>query len=149
MNHENISSYQRIERGKRIKAARKHANLTQKQLADKLGLATGTIQQYELGKREPSLDTIEQIASVLHISPFEIVTGGDGNTLMWAMQITDKEHRERLLNAFDKLNLVGKAVASSRIEELTEIPRYRREEALEPGTPGTDTPREETPTEDA
>lgn len=39
--------------GQRIKAARKKAGMTQKEIAEKAGTATGTIQQYELGKRQP------------------------------------------------------------------------------------------------
>lgn len=146
MDRENIDLYQRIGRGKRIKLARKRANLTQKQLADKLGLATGTIQQYELGKREPSLDTIEEIASVLNISPLEIVTGGDFATLKWAIQISDKEYRAKLLDSFDRLGPLGKAIASERVEELTEIPRYRRQDAsAEPPEDTDTTPFPDTP----
>ena len=51
--------------GNEIRNARKHAGLTQAQLADKCGLATITIQQYEHGKREPSLEQIAKLAIAL------------------------------------------------------------------------------------
>lgn len=55
--------------GKLIKEARKNKGLTQKQLAEKTGLATVTIQQYERNLREPRLKNIIKIANALNVSP--------------------------------------------------------------------------------
>ena len=54
--------------GERIKEARKHRKMTQKQLAEAAGVATGTIQQYELGKREPRYEILIRICKALNIS---------------------------------------------------------------------------------
>lgn len=54
--------------GYRIKEARKDAKLTQSQLAEKCGVATITIRQYESEKREPRLDTLRNIATALGVS---------------------------------------------------------------------------------
>ena len=69
--------------GKRIQLARKAQGLTQKQLAEKLGLSTGTIQQYELGKRQPRFENVVKIAEALNTSvvalldePFGYVLNG-------------------------------------------------------------------------
>ena len=59
--------------GKRIQEKRKLKGLTQKQLANQLNVATGTIQQYELGKRTPKIETIKMIASALEVTPFDLV----------------------------------------------------------------------------
>ncbi len=48
--------------GDNIKLYRKKANFTQRALAEKYGYATGTIQQYELGKREPRAEQLKRIA---------------------------------------------------------------------------------------
>lgn len=61
--------------GKRIQEARKRKGLTQKELANMLGLATGTIQQYELEKRRPKAETIEKMSLILSLEPIEILTG--------------------------------------------------------------------------
>lgn len=53
--------------GEKIKAARKAAGWTQKQLAEKIGAATGTIQQYELNKRIPRTDQLFKLSEVLGI----------------------------------------------------------------------------------
>ena len=81
-----------IESGKKIQRARKAKNLTQKQLAEILGLATGTVQQYELGKRQPPLKTVEKIADVLSVSPFDLVGDSDEIALSW---LDTEEFRER------------------------------------------------------
>ena len=54
--------------GERIKEARKYRKMTQKQLAEAAGVATGTIQQYELGKREPKYEILIRICKALNIS---------------------------------------------------------------------------------
>lgn len=62
--------------GKRIKEARVKAGFTQKQLAEKCGLSTGTIQQYELGKRYPkTVEIVEKIADILNTTSLFIMWG--------------------------------------------------------------------------
>lgn len=66
--------------GKKIQEIRKQKKITQKELAELIGVATGTIQQYELGKRQPNLTQLEKIANALTvplsalISPIERLT---------------------------------------------------------------------------
>lgn len=62
--------------GDRIKTARIAAGLTQKELAEKCGLATGTIQQYELNKRIPkNKDIVERLANTLNVPGVYIMWG--------------------------------------------------------------------------
>ena len=56
-------------RGELIKTARKNKGLTQKQLAEKTGLAVVTIQQYERNLRQPRLENIQKIAEALDSTP--------------------------------------------------------------------------------
>lgn len=53
--------------GEKIQTARKKAGLTQKKLGEQCGVVTGTIQQYELNKREPKIEQLRKIAAVLNI----------------------------------------------------------------------------------
>lgn len=46
---------------------RKENNLTQQQLADKLGLSRSTIGMYEKGQREPNFETLELIADFFNV----------------------------------------------------------------------------------
>ena len=54
--------------GMRIKEARRFRKMTQKQLAEAAHIAPGTIQQYELGKREPRHEILVNISRALNIS---------------------------------------------------------------------------------
>lgn len=56
-----------MEIGDNIQKYRKLKGLTQKELAEKAGLATGTIQQYELKKRNPKFETLCKIANAMEI----------------------------------------------------------------------------------
>lgn len=51
-----------------IRRARRAAGLTQKQLADAIGCAPGTIQQYERGVREPKSARLKEIADACGVS---------------------------------------------------------------------------------
>ena len=55
--------------GERIRHFRKIRKLTQKELAEKVGLSEPAIRLYELGKREPSEKQIEAISEALEITP--------------------------------------------------------------------------------
>ena len=55
--------------GKKIKYYRKLRGMTQEHLAYLSGIGYSSLQQYEIGYRDPSLSAINKIASVLHISP--------------------------------------------------------------------------------
>ena len=151
--------------GQRIKGARKNAGLTQRALAEKIGVATGTIQQYELGKRQPRIGQLGLIANALGVSALEL-TGlqdyGDGfhaepdlkQTTVDAVKARiselkeDAQCRQRLNDALDRLNPDGQEKAVERVEELTEIPRYQATAATQspPAPPeGQTTPPPDAP----
>lgn len=51
-----------------LKTARLRAGLSQKEVADKIGVAKSTYSLYESGNREPNVNTIKRIAGVLNVS---------------------------------------------------------------------------------
>lgn len=55
--------------GEKIKTARKNKNITQKQLADKIGVVHNSISDWENNKNKPDLDTISLLCGVLGITP--------------------------------------------------------------------------------
>ena len=66
--------------GEKIRIARKKAGLTQEALAKKAGVATITIRQYELGKRQPRLEQLDLIADALEVLPrYFLESKGDMN----------------------------------------------------------------------
>lgn len=140
--------------GERIQLARKHAGLTQKALAEKCGLATGTIQQYELDKRLPKNKEITQrIADALNVSAIYLLWGSepanewyqlsttkeslaqDFETMLTSLKeillenesagIFSNDPEEDLLYYFWSLNKEGQDKALEQVELLTKIPEYQ------------------------
>ena len=52
-----------------IREARQAAGLTQKELAEKLDVTTGTIGYYERGVGQPKTDNLFALCNILHIRP--------------------------------------------------------------------------------
>ena len=57
-----------MEFGKKLKSLRTGKNLTQQQLADRLGVAKSIISYYESGDRYPSYDVLIKIAHIFHVT---------------------------------------------------------------------------------
>lgn len=63
-----------------LKYLRVRDNLSQAELADKLGVAKSTISMYEVGKREPDFETLEAIADFFNVDMnFLLGKGGSEN----------------------------------------------------------------------
>lgn len=50
-----------------LKYLRMRNNLSQSELADKLGVSKSTVSMYEVGKREPDFETLEAIADFFNV----------------------------------------------------------------------------------
>lgn len=111
--------------GQKIKAARKAAGLTQRDLANKLGKSFSTIQKYENGLVEPPISAVPDIAKAIGLSPIELME----TAIPWPGDLQAaadaRERREILINAYDRLNTAGQEEAVKRVEELAEIPKYK------------------------
>lgn len=130
--------------GQRIKEARKIAKLTQRELAEKAGTATGTIQQYELGKRQPRLQQLKQIAQVLDADVVYLISGQTSAEVEqgilaqaeaevkyymkghFAEAETWKARKDEIGEDLAKLNDDGQIEAVKRVRELTRLDEYRR-----------------------
>lgn len=88
-----------------LKYYRKKANLTQKQLAEKCGLAPGTIQQYELGKREPKYETLLVIANALDTSIGSLLNLEIDNIDEGSINIQSYGHMKNYFHMFYKKEL--------------------------------------------
>lgn len=61
--------------GKRLAKVREDAGFTQSSLARAVGLSQSAISQIESGERNPSYDTIKQIADAMKLTPAYLVGG--------------------------------------------------------------------------
>jgi transcriptional regulator with XRE-family HTH domain len=80
--------------GKRIQDERKKLNLTQAQLADKVGISHTQLARYEIKGAQPSADVLAKLANVLEVSSDFLMNGTSDN--LADNSLTDKE----LLNQF-------------------------------------------------
>ena len=131
--------------GTKIKEYRKSKGLTQKQLADKIGVAVNTISRYEIGERVPTLKIIYDIAEALSTDINNILDRD--LTLAEALEERDidiKKHPEKYeqiqhngivytqlknmkqdtIEKYDTLNSLGKTTANGIITYLSTQPEY-------------------------
>lgn len=92
--------------GDNIRAARIECNMTQAELAEKVGLSQSTIALYEAGKRELTASQIVPFAHVLDTSPLFLLEGthgGGGEPPSSQFSLLDAKEREvweRILQAY-------------------------------------------------
>ncbi len=88
-----------VNMGERLKQLRNQKKLTQKQVADRIGLAISAISSYESGTRYPSYETLIKFARIYHVSTDFLlglvdtqnidVTGLDENEICIVSQLVD------------------------------------------------------------
>lgn len=54
--------------GDKLRSLRTEKKLTQKQVADRIGLAISAVSSYESGYRYPSYETLIKLARIFHVS---------------------------------------------------------------------------------
>lgn len=113
----------------RLKEARKNAGLTQAQLSEKLGITAQSYSQYETGKRNPKMETLQKIAAALNIKLSELVPISD--TLDWAVEKIEENRIIREYSALDaaikenldKMNESAKKKVYDYTEDLIQNPQ--------------------------
>lgn len=134
--------------GQRIRIARKKANMTQAELAELLDIPFQSISQWERDIRKPKIETLQRIADALQI-PLALLLDEDASDAYFAgadfataleegyrqnideqrekSGYTFSQNEAKLIKAFSQLNHEGQSKAVERVEELTEIPKYKKE----------------------
>lgn len=70
-----------VDFGNTLKRLRTQAGMTQKQLADKMGLTKAVISYYELQERYPSPEVLIKLASIFHVSTDHLLGLDHSNTI--------------------------------------------------------------------
>lgn len=120
--------------GELLKKARLDAGMTQKELAEKCGMADSAIRKYESGKVIPKIETRKRIATALNIttsdlmSPLELMSENFSESLNKAVEMIkiNAEKDNRLLAAYHSMNDKGQEKALDVVEDLAQIPAYQR-----------------------
>ena len=89
-----------VSMGDKLRSLRIEKNLTQKQVADRIGLAISAVSSYESGSRYPTYDTLIKLARMFHVSTDYLlgiadkrnidVTGLDDEDVGLISQLVDK-----------------------------------------------------------
>ena len=141
--------------GENIKNARKKAGLTQKELAEKMGSTQQNLAQYESGKRNPKLETLNKIAGALEI-PVSLLTSSldsfekeilrldlieliknlnlEINDITSEQTLEDTviqsvEKKRHYIRLYDQLTVFGQDKAIEQVELLTKIPEYQKKKS--------------------
>ena len=143
--------------GDRIKELRREKGLTQRELADAMGVTASMIGQYETGIRIPKYETLERIAKALSVTiealmveSTEVDIGLIVIHLMRDYGLSQETAENIVDDCIETLNLAfkngdlvkfssllchlnteGKKTAYERVRELTEIPRYQKQPVQE------------------
>jgi len=114
---------------------RKNRNLTQQELAEKVGVGISQMRRYEKGSSSPTLEVIKNLAVTLGVSTDELIF--DNNERVAASRILDKE----LLQQFETVSgltphdidavktVLESIIIKNRIEAI--LPGQNREQSWE------------------
>lgn len=88
-----------VNMGKKLKSLRIEKKLTQRQIAERIGLAISAVSSYESGTRYPSYDVLIKLAQIFHVSTDYLlgmtdrrnidVSGLDDNEIELISQLVD------------------------------------------------------------
>lgn len=138
-----------------IKSLREKNGMTQKEFALAIGKSFSSVQKYEMGLATPPLKTLNKIAETFNISIYDFFDDREKSVMntirlfnfqdeydQKIVEVSTKrmeyeykmkgysfsETEKRFIKCFNDLNSTGQQVAVARIEELTKIPDYQKQE---------------------
>ena len=114
-----------------LRAARTAAGLTQRQVADALGITNSTYCGYETGKREPDVAKIKQLSKILNVPADDLLDTGI-NPQKKAPSISDEAMK--LARDYDVLDSYGQRAVRALVDEEKArcIAQHGRQEPSEP-----------------
>ncbi len=137
--------------GEKLKELRIERGWSQEQVATRLGYKSrSTINKIEMGKNDITQSTIFAFAKLFRIEPGDLINDEpldiDEIRQKWDEEAQaanlDKKVKiydylkefygdtyVKLLETFNKLNAEGKTKALQQLEDLTDVPKYRKEES--------------------
>lgn len=118
-----------------LRKARKAARMTQKDVADRLGVTESTYCGYETGKRQPEAMKIKKIAAILGVTgDYLLETGLEPSDAPLPVKgvdaiVCEESDEIQLIRLYRSLNGMGKSAALSGVEALAANPHFRKKES--------------------
>lgn len=117
----------RAETKDRIKEAMEIREIKQAELVERTGIDKGQMSSYLSGKYKPKQGNLERIARALFVDEAWLM-GYDVPMERNGSKIVKVEEPPKIMQYYELLNDIGKHEATKRVEELTLVPRYVKEE---------------------
>ena len=116
--------------GERIKTFRKKKGLTQKQLAEKLGIIEETVRKYELGKLNPKKETLLRIAQALDV---QLIDLDDSLGVLTEYDLThDSSQIRQEVRAYELItSLYGENISKMFFEDFLSLDPEGQQKAAE------------------
>lgn len=111
----------------RIKQGLSIRNMKQADLVEKTKIGKSSISTYISGAYEPKQRNIYKIAKALDVNEAWLMGYDVPMTRETSNNINSDYKTTKLINSFNKLNEDGKTEAIKRVEELTELSKYKKE----------------------
>lgn len=106
--------------GSVLKSLRHRHNMTQKNLADALGVSESTVGMYERGKREPDFETLEQIADYFNVD-MDYLTGRSSTERRYSYsQNGISDEAMRIARAYDRADEKSQGLVRYALAEYIE-----------------------------
>lgn len=112
--------------GELIRAARKKAGLTQKQLGDLCGIAEPTIRRYELGKLNPKRETLQKISKPLDVPWYELYSDSTEEQIELIHNIATTENKNKQSNDSEFIKLFKHPVIQSLAKTIVDLDKERQ-----------------------
>ena len=111
-----------------LKLARKQSGMTQKEVADNIGVGQSTYKNYECGIREPNGDTIVELANLFNVTT-DYLLGREPAPNPFADLNLSKESEEDVINKYMSLPPEIRACMMDVLVQLGEAAKSRQEQA--------------------
>lgn len=111
----------------RIKEAMEIREIKQSELVEKTGIDKGQMSSYLSGKYKPKQRNINLIAQALSVDEAWLM--GYDVPMDGCIHGSSETVSPKIMQYYDLLNDIGKHEATKRVMELTEVPRYLKEDA--------------------
>ena len=109
-----------------LKNVREKKGISQKEMAERIGVAKSTYSMYESGSREPNIQTIRKIADVLDVSIEYLMNG-----------YVDYELQDKIIKLFSGYGTIaahfdGEEYTEEELEEIKQFAEFVKSKRKEP-----------------
>lgn len=102
----------------------KRSGMTQKQLAEKLGISPSAVTNWVKGKNSPDLEYIAIMCDIFHLSISDLLYS-DQTKKAPTEELSESDfEKQRLLHNFDRLNSKGRKTLIDYSDDLASMPKY-------------------------